>query len=326
MKLDRFLFICCMALIPALANAEPSWPSKPIRILVTYAPGGGSDTILRALAQELNPMLGTSVLVENRPGAGGTIAIAEVARSAPDGYTLLFATNTNLSISPYYFESLKFSDAQAMAPIGQVAQAAMVLAVRSGLPVHSAQELVSLMKREPRKLNIGTFGLGSLPDLIARQFMRETSTEALEIPYKGTAPMTAALLSGEIDMVFDAQTQLVPYARAGKVRLLAVAAAKRLSSLPDVPTLAEAGVPGATAEFWNAILAPAGTPAEITNRLNALLNKALAQPKVVSLINSLGMVEVGGTPEALAKAIQVEHIKWKSIIEDGPRKPSERSN
>ena len=326
MKLDRFLFICCMALIPALANAEPSWPSKPIRILVTYAPGGGSDTILRALAQELNPMLGTSVLVENRPGAGGTIAIAEVARSAPDGYTLLFATNTNLSISPYYFESLKFSDAQAMAPIGQVAQAAMVLAVRSGLPVHSAQELVSLMKREPRKLNIGTFGLGSLPDLIARQFMRETSTEALEIPYKGTAPMTAALLSGEIDMVFDAQTQLVPYARAGKVRLLAVAAAKRLSSLPDVPTLAEAGVPGATAEFWNAILAPAGTPAEITNRLNALLNKALAQPKVVSLINSLGMAEVGGTPEALAKAIQVEHIKWKSIIEDEPRKPSERSN
>lgn len=320
MKLGRFFLICCVALIPALAHAASSWPSRPIKIVVPYATGGGGDLSARALAKELALMLGTPVLTENRPGAGGTIAIAEVARSAPDGYTLILATNSNMALSPYFFSSLKFEDVQAMAPISEVGRGPMVMAVRSGLPVQSVQELIALMKREPGKLNIGTFGPGSLTELIAQKFRHETSTKALDVPYKGTGPQTTALLGGEIDLVFDMQTQLVPLSKTGKVRLLAVTAPKRLPTLPDVPTLAEAGVPGASVEVWMGLLAPAGTPREITERLNASVIKALALPNVVSFMNSLGFPGAGSTREELAKSIEFEHTMWKPVVEAGRRR------
>lgn len=303
-----------MAACAGFAQAQ-TYPSKPIRLIVPYSPGAGTDAISRILAQKIGESLGQQVVVDNRPGAGGTIGTEIVAHAAPDGYTLLFAP-TSHAINPNLYAKLPFDTQKDFVPISVVASLPVVLAVEASVPAKSVAELVALAKARPGKLTMASSGNGSVFHLTGEMFKGAAGVDILHVPFKGGAPAVAALVGGQVNMAFETSVTLMPHIKSGKLRGLAVASAKRIAILPDVPTLAESGYPGILSENWYGLYAPAGTPREVISRLYAELERAIHSPDVRDKLAQQGAEIRENTPEQTASFLNAEIAKWARVIKD----------
>jgi tripartite-type tricarboxylate transporter receptor subunit TctC len=298
------------------AAAQDSFPSRPIRIVVSFAAGGPTDTVARVMGAKMSEFLGQSVLVENKAGAGGSLGADLVAKSPPDGYTLLMATVSTHAINPGLYKKLPYDAVADFAPVGQVGVTPTSLAVHPSVPVNDVKSLVAYLKANPGKISYGSSGMGSILHLCSEQFRALVGgVQITHVPYRGSAPMMTDLIAGQIQMVFDATPTLLPQVQAGAIRALGAGMATRMRALPDLPTLQEQGVAGFECYTWNAILAPAGTPPAIVARLNDAINKALADPTIFRRLQEVGVDPTPNTtPDKLAAFIKTELAKWAPII------------
>lgn len=298
--------------VPALPAEGQSYPNKPIRLLVGFAPGGGVDTSARAVAIPLGAALGQTVVVDNRPGAAGNIAADMVAKAVPDGYTLLMA-NSTIS-NPTLFKSLPFDVRKDLDPVALIAIGPSVLVVHPSMPVKSVKEFIAYAKSQPGKLSYGSGGVGNITHLEMELLNSMTGTRLTHVPYKGTAPALLGLVSGEVQVVFSSIPTALGQIRAGKIRALGVTIRKRSSVLPDVPTLDEAGVPGYDAASWYAVLAPAGTPKPVVARLGKEIVQVMAMPDVRGRFANDGFEPAGTGPAEFGKFLRAELAKWDKAI------------
>ncbi len=294
-----------------LAAAQGNYPAKPVRIIVPYPPGGATDILARQISGKLSPMLGQTVIVENKAGASGVIGFDYVAKAQPDGYTLLMGT-ANMTIVAA-FGKAPFDPTKDFAPVSTLVSSQNLLTVRPTLPVKSVQELVAYAKANPGKLNYGSSGIGT-PLMTIEQLKALTGIDMVHVPYKGDAPAIADLMGGQIDMYASTVTGLIGHVRSGKLRALGVTSTKRAASLPDVPTIAEAGVPGYELASWYGILAPAKTPPEIVKKLNDALVKIVAMPDVQKQMIDGGSDPSSSTPEQFAAKIRGDVDKYTTLV------------
>jgi tripartite-type tricarboxylate transporter receptor subunit TctC len=300
------------ALFPTLAQAQ-AFPSRPVTIVVPYPPGGLIDLVARVIQPPLQAELGQSVIVENRSGAGGNVGAEAVAHSAPDGYTLLLA-NPSLAISPTLYRKLNYKPIEDFAYVGRYGSVPNVLVVNPSMPVKTARALIDYAKKNPGKLNYGSPGYGTSPQLSSELFKAMSGTFIVHIPFRGAGPSIAALLAGEIDMMIDNIPPQVPLIKAGKTRALAVTSLKRVNILPDVPTMDEIGLKGYEIVSWFGLAARAGTPPEAVARLNEALNRASQDPKVRETLEARGATIVQGSPDDFLKFVKAEIAKFAPIV------------
>jgi len=298
--------------IASLATAQ-TWPERPIKFVMSAPAGSSIDVLGRAIADKLKDRLGQAVVVENKPAAGGTLATAEVAHAAPDGYTMLLAFNGPLSFAPL-LQKLPYNVEKDLAPVIITSSQPNVLAVNATLPVHSVQELVAYAKANPGKLNYASVGNGSSSHLNMELFKSVAGFDAVHVPFNGSPPAVTATIQNETQMLFAVMQPLQPMITAGKLRALAVTTAKRFPLLPDLPTIAESGYPGFEALAWNGVLVPANTPKPIVARLNTEINAVLKEPDVVQKMHGFGFDLIGGTPEDFGALIRGEAAKWAPVI------------
>ena len=313
-------FACLLAvasLVGATVCGAQPYPSKPIRLIVPFPPGGATDIIGRTLAQKLTVQLGQTVIVDNKPGAGGTLGSAEAAKAASDGYTLLLATTSTHSIAPLLYKNIPYSVEKDFAPIAEVATATNVLIVTPNLPVTTVKELVALAKAKPGSLNFASSGNGTVVHLQGELFKQVSGTELAHVPYKGTALATPDLMSGQTHLMFDSLVSALANIKAGKIKALAVTSKERTPLLPNVPTVIESGLPGYEVSTYFGLFAPPGTPRDIVQRLHKEVVIAVLSADVKERFASQGAEPVGGTPEALSALIKSETVKWKRVIDAG---------
>lgn len=311
------LAVAASAGIPAFA--ADAWPSKPITLVVPFASGGTTDIIGRAVGQRLGEALGQPVVVDNRPGAGGTIGGALVARANPDGYTFLLATVAH-TMAPGIYKTLPYDFQKDLEPIGMVALTPNVLIVNPSIPARNVQELVAYIKANPGKVNYGSAGIGSTEHLSGELFRALTGTDISHVPYKGGAPMMTDLMAGQIQMAIETSPSANPHIKSGKVKALAVTSVKRSAAYPGVPTVAESGVPGYEVTTWYALMAPHNTPEPIRHRVSAELAKVLKQPDVQKRFDEQGVTAGDMTPPQLAGFIKTETAKWTKVAKDSGAK------
>jgi tripartite-type tricarboxylate transporter receptor subunit TctC len=314
MKLLHKLALALALAAIAFGTQAQNYPIKPIRLVCPFPPGGAVDIASRAVAHELQQVLGQPVTVDNRPGAGGNIGADAVAKSAPDGYTLLMTTSGIMAINPALYSRLPFDTVKDFAPVSVLVSLNNVLVVNPSVPAKSVKELIALAKAQPGKLTYASSGNGTSIHLSGELFKSMTGVDLLHIPYKGSSPAVTDLLGGQVNMMFDNIPSSLPHIRAGKLRALAVTGSKRSQLLPDVPTIAEAGVPGYDSYVWFGIVAPAGTPPEIIARLNAALVKIAATPAFRDRLSAQGYDVLSTTPEQMAISIRGEIAKWGKIV------------
>jgi tripartite-type tricarboxylate transporter receptor subunit TctC len=313
MKIAKWLIALTIAGTCAMAFAQ-SYPAKPIKLMVPYPPGGGADLLARALGQKLGEALGQPIVVENRPGANGIIGTDAVAKATPDGYTLLLGNVGPNAINQALYSKLPYDCVKDFAPIGEMATTAHILVVHPSVAAHSVQELITLAKASPGKLTYASTGIGGSPHLAGELFDLMAGVKIYHVPYKGAAPANSDLIGGQVSMSFNTLPPLLPQVRAGKLRALAVTTAKRASTMPELPTIAESGVPGYDVSTWYGLLAPAGTPRDIVMRLNTELNKLLQSPGVKSQLAVKGFDVETSTPEEFAGLIASEVTKWTRVV------------
>jgi tripartite-type tricarboxylate transporter receptor subunit TctC len=304
------------ALVPGAAVAQgaaDTFPAKPVRVVVGLAPGGGTDIQARLLSQKLTANLGRSFVVENRTGAGGTVAYAQVAKSTPDGYTQL-AVASGYSITPAVYAKLAYDPIRDFAPVSLVIQAPILLMVHPSLPVRSTKELVALAKARPGVLDGASAGYGTSNHMALELFNLLAATKITHIPYKGTGPALIDAMSGQVQVIFGNILSSLPYVRQGRLRALAVTGPRRAKAAPDLPTVAESGVPGYETTTWLAWLAPAGTPPAIVSRMSAELAKAVRSPDVADALVGDGGEPVGSTPPELAQHLATEIARWRKVV------------
>ena len=299
----------------ALCGAAQAYPTKPVTIVVPFAPGGAADTMARQLAERLNKRLGQPVIVENKPGAGTMIASEYVAKAAPDGHTVLLAASS-LGIAPALYSKVNYDPVKDFVPISQVASVVHVLEVHPSVPVKSVAELIAWLKANPGKANYGSVGAGTSTHLESELFNTMAGVRMTHVPYKGSAPALMDLVGGNLQVMFDAWASSGPFVKDGKTRLLAVTTAQRSKILPDVPTVAESGLPGYEAMPWLGFVAPAGTPAAAVNRFHAELTEVLKEPEVQERFRNLGLDIIGNTPEQFADFIKKDIVKWAKVVKD----------
>jgi tripartite-type tricarboxylate transporter receptor subunit TctC len=297
------------------AQAFPQ-PGKPVRVLVGFAPGGGTDIQARIVAPRLAEALGTNVIIENKPGAGTSIAAAEVARSAPDGHTLLYTFNGTFAQLPFTLKGIPYDPVKDFTPISLGAEGSQILVLHTSVPATNIQELLTWAKSNPGKLNIASFGTGTSSHLFAEMFMRQSAVDMVHVPYKGTGDALKDLLAGRVQIMFDAGTSAIANAASGRLRMIAVVGEKRSPFTPDVPTLTEQGIKGIDLVGWLGWFGPAGMPAEISRKINAALVKALADPAVKAAIEKGGYESLSSTPEELAGLVRRDIARWSKIIND----------
>lgn len=304
----------------AMANGlAQSYPSKPIRLVVPYPPGGGTDIIARIVGQRLSEGLGQQIIVDNRGGAGGTIGTEVVAKSSPDGYTLLMAPTSHV-INPSIYGKLAYDTVKDFAPITLAVSATILLVVHPSIPVKSVKELIALAKARPGQLNFGSAGNGTVFHLAAELFKRQAGIDMVHVPFKGGGPTIANLVAGQVSLAFETMLALDPFVKASRVRPLAVASAKRSSVMPELPTIAELGFPSIVAENWYGVYAPTGTPRSVITRLNGEIVKILRTSEIRERFQGLGTEVVASTPEELAEHVRTEIEKWsKTAKEAGAR-------
>ena len=313
--------LCAAATLHAAGAAAQSWPAKPIRLMVPFPPGGSTDIVARIVAQKLSERLGQSIVLENRGGAGGTLGTAVVAKAAPDGYTLGVASTSTHVVAPGVYAKLDYDPVKDFAPVGLMAVSPYLLAVNPGVQAKTLQELVALAKKQPGKLNYASAGMGSTTHLAMEMLKFSSGTFMLHIPYNGNGPAGTALIGGQVEVLFGSLPALLPHAKSGRARALAVGTPKRSPSLPDVPTVAESGYPGFDASLWLAIMAPAGTPQAIIERLNKELVSVIAAADTREAFDKAGTEPLTGTPADLAAMIRDGVPKYAQIIKTAGVKP-----
>jgi tripartite-type tricarboxylate transporter receptor subunit TctC len=299
----------------ATSAMAQAWPSKPITLIVPFPAGGTTDVLARALADKLTPALGQSVIVDSKPGAGATLGADFVAKSKPDGYTLLVGA-VHHTIASSVYKKLPYDFQKDLLPITTIALVPNVLVVNPSTPAKNVAELVALLKAKPGFYTYGSNGNGTAQHLIGTQFQNATGTEMLHIPYKGSGPLATDLLGGQIAMSFDTVTPVLPHIKAGKLRPLAVTTAKRSSALPDVPTLDEAGLKGFNIGTWFGVLAPTGTPKELVARLNTEMVKVIQSPEFRKRMEEIGAEPVGNSTDQMAQQIKDETDKFAKLVKD----------
>lgn len=305
---------CAALALTAVTTLAHAWPDKPVKIVVPYPPGGNVDVAARLIGPGLQAAFGQPFIVENKPGAGGMIAGEQVARSAPDGYTLFMAANGPLLFSPLIFKRQAYKWDRDFEPISSVSYTPLVLQVRPGLPVKTLGDLLALAKQEPGKLNMASPGAGTTNHLVSELLQSLTGARWTTAQYKGNAPATTDLLGGQVDFNFDQISVSLPYIKEGRTRGLAVTTAQRVSSLPDVPTFAEAGVPGMEAATFTGLLAPKGTPPEVLAQLSQALDKILRQPDIIQRFQELGADAQASSPADFTRYLAAEDARWTPII------------
>jgi tripartite-type tricarboxylate transporter receptor subunit TctC len=314
MKTLRLLAVLALSFGAAMAAAQGSYPSRPIKLMVPYPAGGGADLLARSVSDKLGEALGQTIVVENKPGANGIIGTDAVAKAAPDGYTLLLGNIGPNAINQPLYPNLPYDCVKDFAPVGQMATTAHILAVHPSVPVHNVKELIALAKASPDKLSYASTGIGGSPHLAGELFDLLAGVKMHHIPYKGASPANADLIGGQVQLAFNTLPPLLPQVKAGRVRALAVTSARRVSTLPDLPTIAESGVPGYDVSTWYGLLAPAGTPREIVARLNSELNKVLQSAETKSKLGAKGFDVETGTPEQFGQLISNEVAKWTKVV------------
>ncbi len=307
---------CCMAAAWSLAGthaAAQSYPTKPIRMVVPFAPGGGTDIIARLVAQDLTQAWGQSVVVDNRGGGGGVIGTNLAAKSSPDGYTMVLCS-LGMSYAPALYAKLPYDTEKDLIPISLVATQPFVYVVIPSLGVGTMKELIALAKNKPGEIRFGSGGSGGSSHLGTELLKTMTGADMVHIPYKGTGPALTAMLGGEIQMQLIGISVVVPHMKTGRMRALAVSGAKRSSAAPDVPTVAESGIPGYDFDVWYGMLFPAGTPREIVGRANAEINRVLKSPALAQRFAAVGLEPAGNRPEEFGRMIHSEIAKWHKVV------------
>jgi tripartite-type tricarboxylate transporter receptor subunit TctC len=312
MKYLKSALVAWLVIMAGTAFAQ-NYPNKTIRFIVPWPPGGGADVLARIVGPRLAEGLGQQVIIDNRGGAAGNIGAEMAAKSPPDGYTIVFAYAGTHAINPSIYSKLPFKESD-FAPVIWTAEVPQVLVVHPSLPVKTVKDVIALAKAKPDQLSYGSSGSGAMNHLTGALFTMMTNTQIVHVPYKGGGPAAIALLSGEISMIFGEPATVVQQIKAGKVRAIAVTSSKRALALPELPTIAESGVPGYEVTSWNAILAPAGTPKDIVARLNSELNRIIAAPDMRARLIDNGFEPVGGTPEKCGDKIRAEIAKWAPVV------------
>lgn len=299
---------------PAIAAEGERYPAKPIRVVVPFTPGGSNDLVGRVIGQKLNEAWGQPVIIDNRPGAGSTIGIEIVVRAAPDGYTLL-TTSGGIAISPSLYK-LSFDPVKDLAPVALVAQMPYLLAAHPSVPGKTAQDLINLARSQPGKLSYSSSGAGTSSHLTMVMFASAAKIDMLHVPYKGGAPAVNAVIGGEVQSTFNVITGPMPHVKAGRLRALGVSSLRRSEIAPDIPTIAESGVPGFDVIAWYNMFAPARTPRAVTERLNAEINRILQMPDVRDRLQTLGVTPLSGGTDELAKYLKFEVDRWAKLIKE----------
>ncbi|QDF97032.1 ABC transporter substrate-binding protein [Azoarcus sp. DD4] len=315
----RTLALGAVALMPFAAQAD-TWPSKPLKLIVAFPPGGASDIVGRFYAEQLSTALGQPVVVENKPGAGTAIAAEAAAKAAPDGYTLSLAPAGQLTILPHLAKDLRYDAFKDFAPVSVVASVPYVVAVNSTVPANTLQEFTAYAKANPGKVSYSSCGNGTLCHLSGEFYKSLTGTELLHVPYKGSAPAITALLGGEVNAAFDTLTILAPQVKGGKVKGLAITSAKRSPTLPDVPTAAEAGLKGFEVSSWFGIVVPAATPKPVIERLHKELVQIAAKPETRTKLAEQGLDVESTTPDAFSRLIREDSVKWGKVVAESGAK------
>jgi tripartite-type tricarboxylate transporter receptor subunit TctC len=295
-------------------SVAQSYPSKPIHLIVPFPPGGPTDIVGRLVAQKLSEGVGQPVVVENRPGAGGTVGSTAAAKSAADGYTLLYGSTSTLAIAPSLYKNLSYDPRKSFAPISLVSRGPILVAVNAQVPARTLKEFIDLAKKSPGKLSYSSGGNGTPPHLAGELFKTVAGIDVLHVPYKGGGPAINDVAGGQVQAVFEGQVALLPHLQSGRIRALAITGAKRNPSLPDVPTVAEAGLPQYDANFWSGLVAPAGTPNDTIGKLNAVLVKALQAPDVRETLSRQGLEAAGNSPQEFSAYIAAELEKWAAVV------------
>ena len=303
------------AAMPMSVMAQAAYPNKPIRLIVPFPAGGATDILARALSQKLGEKIGQTVVVDNRPGAGGTIGADSASKSVADGYTLLLATSSTHSIGPAINAKIPYNAEVDFTPIAFVASSPNVVVVPNTLPVKTMREFIDYARKNPGKLNYASSGNGTIVHLTTEYFKAQSDTFILHIPYRGTALAIPDLVSGKVDVLFDSFVTGMPHVRDGKLRALAITTAKRSALAPDMPTVSEV-LPGFESVTWFGVYGPKGLPADITAKINQAVNAALAESDVKERFARLGAEPAGGTPQAFATMVKADNSKWKKIISE----------
>ncbi|HEY2627674.1 MAG TPA: tripartite tricarboxylate transporter substrate binding protein [Usitatibacter sp.] len=307
----------CTLPLPALADA---WPSKPIRIIVPYPPGGTSDILARALGPGIQAALGQPVVVENKPGATGNLGADYVAKAAPDGYVFLLADIGSLAISPSVFPDLTFDPVKDFAPVAMVAYSPHLLVVNPSVPVKDARELIALAKAKPDSLNFAVSGMGGANHLAGIDFAMRAGIKWTYIPYKGGSQAISDVMGGQAQVLFNGMLATYPFVKDGKLKVVAISSAKRFAAAPDIPTVAESGIPGFETGSWQGIVAPAGTPPDIVNKLHATVTKILATPEMKDRLDKAGAEVRPQSPAQFGDFIRSEKARWAKVVKESGAK------
>ena len=310
------IVLCAFGALLATSALAQSYPTRALRLIVPFAPGGGNDTVARSIAQQISGGLGQPVVVDNRAGAGGVVGADAAAKAAPDGYTLFLGGVGSHAVNPSLNPNLPYDPVKDFAPVSLIASAPSVLVVNQGLNARSLAELTAMAKASPGKLNYATNGNGSSSHLATALYETMAGVQMVHVPYKGFGPALTDILSGQVQLMFNSIVALVPQIKAGKVRALAVTSRNRSALLPDIPTLSESGLAGYEAGSWYGILVPAGTPRDIVMRLNAEIVRAVKQPELRERLAGEGADPIGGTPEEFSAHIRTELARMGKLIKD----------
>jgi tripartite-type tricarboxylate transporter receptor subunit TctC len=316
----RLLAAAALALLACSSFAQTAWPAKPIKLVVPFPPGGGTDFVARLVAEKLTTQAGWVIVIDNKPGAGGNIGLDAVAKSAPDGYTLGLGQTANLAINPALYAKMPFDPLKDFAPIAAVASQPVVLLVNASSPYKTLADVVAASKAKPESLRIGLAGNGTVGHLAGEMLERRAGIRILNVPYKGAGPAMTDLLGNQVELNFANTPVAIPQLAGGKVRALAISSPQRLKSVPQlaaVPTVAELGYPGFDAITWTGLVAPAGTPPAVVERINAEVQKILQRPDVIQKLALEGSTAAAeGTPKQFADYIRSEHQKWGALIRE----------
>lgn len=314
-KLAKLSLTACvvswLSLAATTASAQTNYPNKPIRLIVGFAPGGGSDLIARLVAAKLGPVLGQSVIVENKPGAGGNLAAEQALKSPADGYTL-FLSAASYTVNPSFYK-LPFDSGNDMTPIALLARGPFIIAATKNLPVNTLQELVALAKTSPGKYSFATSGQGSITQMATEYFNETAGINLLHIPYKGTSPALTDTVAGHTDIIFGTVASTLPLVGTGQLKALAVTTPKRLAALPNVPTVMESGYPSYEVTNWHGIIAPKGVPVAIQDKLNKAINQVLQDPEMEKTLTSDGLTAAAISPEAFGVILRSEIVRWGEL-------------
>ena len=317
--MSPWLRFACATLLSSTAwaaHAQGAYPNQPIKIIVPFPPGGGTDVVTRLMVEKLRASNGWTFVVDNKAGAGGNIGMDAVAKSKPDGYTLGMGQTANLAINPSLYPKMTYDAAKDFVPVALVAGQPVVLVVNGASKLETLADLIAAAKQKPASLTMASAGNGTVGHLTGEVFTKQAGLKVNHIPYKGAGPAATDLLGGQVDFYFATPQTVVSFVKAGKLRALAVSSPKRLAVLPDVPTVAESGYKGFDTSDWKLLVAPAGTPADIVKRLNAEVEKAMSRPETIAHLLSEGSVPLSGSPQDAAQLMKAEQQRWGAVVRE----------